>query len=205
MDIKRIDSYTDQRFSKEVLAQHGAFIVDGKYPCSFKIINGNTAEVDCHGCSDIAPVIDSFRFFAEHINVFCDKSGRIIASYEPVRIKAFPLEEIQPSQFYADEEKINAVSSFIRSGEDIVIPVMLDERTNRYISLDGHTRMYYGYLQGYKSIQVFEVETNDYVFRFADEAISRGVRRVSDITVLPHSEYEIKWNKFCDDFFRSKS
>lgn len=201
MDIKRIDSYDDPRFSKEVLAQHGAFIIDDKYPCSFKIIGDDTAQVDYHDFSDIAPIIDSFRFFAEHIGNFCDKSGRTVASFEPVRSKLFPVAEIQPSQFYVDEDKIKAVSSFIGSGEDIVIPVMLDKRTGRYISLDGHTRMYYAYLQGYESIKVFESETNDYVLRFADEAVKRGVQKVSDITLLSHSEYEIKWNKFCDDFF----
>ena len=201
MDIKRIDSYDDPRFSKEVLAQHGAFIIDDKYPCSFKIISDDTAQVDYHDYSDIPPIIDSFRFFAEHISNFCDKSGKTVASFEPVQSKMFPVAEIQPSQFYVDEDKIKAVSSFIGSGEDIVIPVMLDKRTDRYISLDGHTRMYYAYLQGYESIKVFESETNDYVLCFADEAVKRGVYKVSDITLLSHSEYEIKWNKFCDDFF----
>lgn len=202
MDIKRIDSYNDPRFSKEVLEQHGGFIVDEKYPCSFKIISSDTAEVDYHDYSYITPIIESFRFFAEHINKFCDKSGKVISSYKPVEVKKILLEEIQPSQFYVDEDKIKAVGSFIKSMDDIMIPVMLNPKTtNRYISLDGHTRMYYSFLQGYKSIRVFESETNDYVFRFADEAVKRGVRSVSDITVLPHSEYEIKWNKFCDDFF----
>lgn len=201
MDIKRIDSYTDPRFSEEVLLQHGAFIIDEKYPCSFKIISENAAEAEYHDCSSIAPIIERFRFFAEHINVFYDSEGNVIAQYDPVEVKTIPLEEIQPSQFYADEDKVNAVKSFIRSGEDIIVPVMFDGRINRYISLDGHTRMYYAFLQGYKSVKVFEAETNDFIFRFADEAIKRGVNKVSDIKMLTHEEYEIKWNKFCDDFF----
>lgn len=202
MDIKRIDSYDDPRFSKEVLAQHGGFIIDDKYPCAFKIISEDTAQVDYHDYSDIAPIIERFRFFAEHINNFCDNYGNPIASFEPVHIRTFSLDEIQPSQFYVDEDKIKAISSFIGSGDDIIIPVMLDKRTNRYISLDGHTRMYYAYLRGYKNVKAFVSETNDYIFRFADEAVKRGIRKVSDIKPLPHSEYEIKWNKFCDDFFR---
>ena len=200
MEIKRIDSYDHPLFSKEVLEQHGGFLVDGKYPCSFRIIGADTAMADYHDYSEIAPIIEEFRFFAEHICNFCDRDGKVIASFEPVQTKPVPIEDIQPSQFYADEDKVKAVSSFIGSGDDIVVPVMLDKRTGRYISLDGHTRMYYGYLQGYKNIKVFETEVNDFVLRFADEAVKRGVHRVSDIVLLPHDEYEVRWNKFCDDF-----
>ena len=44
MDIERINDYNDPRFPKEVLNQHGAFVADGKYPCSFRIIGETTAE-----------------------------------------------------------------------------------------------------------------------------------------------------------------
>lgn len=205
MDIKRIDNYTDPRFSREVLLQHGAFVIDEKYPCSFKIISENAAQAEYHDYSGIDPIIEQFRFFAEHINVFYDNKGNVIAEYDPVELKTISLDEIQPSQFYADEDKVNAVKEFIRSGDDIIVPVMFDGRINRYISLDGHTRMYYAFLQGYKNIRIFESETNEYIFSFADEAIKRGVRKVSDITMLSHEEYEIKWNKFCDDFFGRNS
>lgn len=201
MEITRINSYDDPRFSQEVLAQHGAFIVDGKYPCSFKIISADAAKVDYHDYTSISPIIDSFRFFAEHISIFYDKGGKLIASYKPVQIKNLPLDDIQPSQFYVDEDKISAVSTFISSSEDIVIPVMFNKAIGRYISLDGHTRMYCGFLRGYRSVRVFEAESNDYVFHFAEEAQKRGVYKASDIVLLSHDEYEVKWNKFCDDFF----
>lgn len=210
MDIRRIDSYDDMRFSKEVLEQHGGFIIDGRYPCSFKIIGENAAQIDYSRAnlgsnSDIVTVIEYFRFFAEHINRFYDKDGNHIISYEPVQIKTLFLDEIQPSQFYADEDKIKAISSFIKSGDDIVIPVNLDLRTNRYISLDGHTRMYYAYLNGFKTVRAFETEHNDCVAAFADEAARRGVRSVSDIVLLSHDEYEIKWNRFCDEFLKDNN
>lgn len=201
MDIERINNYSDSRFSKEVLIQHGAFIVDGKYPCSFKIIGENAAQAEYHDYSQIAPIIETFRFYAEHISVFYDVGGNIIAEYKPVVLKTVSIDSIQPSQFYADKEKVNAVKEFIEKGEDIIIPVMFDKRINRFVSLDGHTRMYYGFLCGFKEIRIFESETNDYIFSFVDEARKRGVYKVSDIEPLDHAEYEIKWNKFCDDFF----
>lgn len=41
--IQRIDSYNDERFSKDILKEHGAFIVDDKFKCSFKIVNMDSA------------------------------------------------------------------------------------------------------------------------------------------------------------------
>lgn len=202
MDIERINDYDDPRFPKEVLNQHGAFVVDGKYPCSFRIIDETTAEIDFHDYSDVTTLIENFRFYAEHVTVFCDKSGKVIAEFP--KIKTFPLGVglIQPSQFYVDEDKVNAVSDFIASGNDIVIPVM--KRDGRYISLDGHTRLYYAYTRGWNTVRAFEAEVNDYVLEFVEEAKKRGVSGVGNMELLSHSEYELKWNKFCDDFFAAK-
>ena len=48
MEIQRIDSYTDPRFPKEVLYQHGAFLVDGA-PWTFRVISDHEAEVAGEG------------------------------------------------------------------------------------------------------------------------------------------------------------
>ncbi|MCM1488804.1 MAG: hypothetical protein NC203_10610 [Firmicutes bacterium] len=204
MDIERINEYSDSRFSQDVLFQHGAFIVDGKYPCSFKINGENSAAVEFHDYGSVFPVIDTFRFYTEHITSFYDNKGNLIAEFPPVELKELPLEEIRPSQFYVDEDKLRAVSCFIRSENDIIIPVMTDERTGKYISLDGHTRMYYAYLRGWKTVKVFNGSVNECIFGFAEEARKRGVIKISDIKRLSHSEYEIKWNKFCEDYFANR-
>ncbi|MCM1055581.1 MAG: hypothetical protein NC394_08670, partial [Bacteroides sp.] len=99
-------------------------IIDGRYPCSFKIINENSAVLEYGDRLDVVPVIEQFRFFAEHINVFYNANGSVVAEYPPVTLKTVSLEEIQPSQFYADRDKVEAVQSFIRSGADIIIPVL---------------------------------------------------------------------------------
>ncbi len=205
MDIKRINEYCDSRFSEDVLFQHGAFVVDGKYPCSFKITGENTAVVEYHDYNAVLPIIEQFRFYTEHITVFYDAKGDLIAKFPPVEIKRLSIDEIQPSQFYVDEDKIKAVSAFIHSENDIIIPVVFDERIGRHISLDGHTRMYYAYLQGWKTVNVFKGSgAGDYIFWFAKEAIKRGVTKPSEIKRLSHKEYEVRWNKFCDDFFAEK-
>lgn len=54
MEVKRIDSYSDDRFAQKVLNQHGAFLVDGTYPCEFEIINEDTAIIKYHYLDNIS-------------------------------------------------------------------------------------------------------------------------------------------------------
>ena len=44
MDIQRIDNYTDTRFSKTVLEQHGAYLIDGD-PYEIEITGSSEATV----------------------------------------------------------------------------------------------------------------------------------------------------------------
>lgn len=204
MDIERINGYDDGRFSDEVLFQHGAFVVNGKYPCSFKITGENSAVVEYHDYGSVKPIIDQFRFYTEHITAFYDSKGNLIAEFPPVRLKELLLKEIQPTQFYVDEDKLKAVSNFIHSGNDIIVPVLWYDYIKKYISLDGHTRMYYAYLKGWNKIIVYDGSSNDFIFGFANEARKRGITKVSDIKKLSHEEYDVCWNKFCDDYFAEK-
>ena len=201
MQIERIDIYDDDRFPREVLLEHGAFLIDGSKPCSFKIRDHRSATVSFDDYANIEPIIEEFRFYAEHITVFYDDDGNRIAEYAPVPTREMPLSQIQPSQFYADEDKVAAVATFVRGGDDVIIPVAYDQRIGRFVSLDGHTRMFYAHAQGWTSVRVFETQTDEVIFSFADEARRRGVHSVEDIRLLPHEEYRQKWHRFCDDFF----
>lgn len=86
-------------------------------------------------------LIEEFRFYTPHITKFFDGYGELIKEYPPVPIFKIPVAEIQPSQFFIDEDKIAAIRSFIHCSQDIIIQVM--RHNGRYISLDGHTRLYY--------------------------------------------------------------
>ena len=94
---------------------------------------------------------------------------------------------------------MNAISSFIHKPQDIIIQVFPDKE--RYISLDGHTRLYYAFLKGWDCVRAI-VETSDaWIYKFVDEAQKRGIYTPKEMTLVSHDEYEIKWNRFCDDFF----
>ncbi|MBO5283484.1 MAG: hypothetical protein J6B43_10235 [Lachnospiraceae bacterium] len=203
MNIQRINSYTDDRFTPEILRQHGAFLIDGKYPCGFEIVDDRSAKMYYHDYEDtekVEEILEAFRFYTGHITRFYTPEGDLLKEYEPVKLFDLPLREIQPSQFYVDQEKLAAVGSFIQREEDIVIPVM--EYEGSYVSEDGHTRLYLAHRRGYARVRAFlEEEGTGYIPDFVEEARSRGIYHVGDMTELSHEEYEEKWNRFCDAFF----
>ncbi len=198
MDIKRIDSYSDSRFSQKVLYQHGCFLVDGE-PYEIEITSEKEAVVRGEDAAVFSELIDEFRFFTPHITVFYDKSGGLIKKFPENPPFSVPLELIQPSQFYVDLDKVRAVGIFITKPEDIIIQVLPWE--GKYISLDGHTRLYYAVTQGWGCVRAVAEESDDWVYGFVGEAEKRGVFSPADLTPLTHEEYEVKWNRFCDGFF----
>ena len=179
MAIKRINTYSDSRFSPEALRQHGCFLVDGT-PCEVRIVAADTAVVT--GCPEkhLAALIESFRFNAPHITRFLDAQGQLLTQLPLVETFPVRLRDIQPSQFFVDEEKLAAVRTFVHRAEDVIVPVARHE--GRFISLDGHTRL---------------------LLAFAAEAAKRSVHAPADMTVLSHSDYQVQWNAFCDAFIAS--
>ncbi|WP_142412861.1 hypothetical protein [Hathewaya massiliensis] len=198
--IQRINIYDDDRFDKDILRQHGAFIVDGKYKCSFKILNKDSAIVSFDKEIDVFKLIDEFRFYSEHIIYFYDENMKLIKSLPRKDIFYISLKDIQPSQFFVDIDKVKAIESFIESEEDICIP--LAKINDYFISMDGHTRLYYAIKKGYSKVRAYFTEPGDYLEGFVEEARKRKVYSPYDLKLVSHEEYKIKWNKFCDDFFK---
>lgn len=201
-NIKRIDTYTDDRFDIDILKQHGAFIVDDKYKCSFKIINNDSAIVLFDREINILEVIDEFRFYSEHVTNFYEEGGKPIKVFPKVETFDISIEDIQPSQFFVDIDKVNAIDSFIKSEADIIIPLIKME--DRFISLDGHTRLFYAVSKGYSKVKGYLSETSEYIFRFVEEAMKRGICTPKELKLVSHRDYEIKWHKFCDDYFAAR-
>lgn len=199
-EIKRIDSYDDNRFSEKVLYQHGGFLVNG-VPCSIEITNKDTAVVYCNTEESLEEVIEQFRFYAEHICKFYDGSGKLIKEFPPQKIFEVSLNDIQPSQFYVDEDKLIAVNTFIKHSADIIIP--LYRFGEKYISLDGHARLALAVQRGYKNVKGFIAQCDFQVLDFVKEAQKRGVYSPHDLKIITHSQYKILWDEFCDNFFDS--
>lgn len=198
--IQRINNYNDTRFSKEILLQHGAFIIDNKHKCCFRITQKDTAIVEYDKEINIDALINEFRFYSEHITKFYNTENKIIKEFKTINRFRIDIKDIQPSQFYVDEDKVEAVRSFINNNEDIIIPLV--KINNEFISLDGHTRLYIASKLGYKQIYGFLTEADDYINYFVAEAKKRNILTPFDLSILKHDIYEEKWNKFCDDYFK---
>lgn len=199
--IERINEYSDIRFDKNVLMQHGAFLIDGVKPVSFHITNSDSATVFFEGTIPIEEVIEEFRFYAEHIILFYDKEGKKIKEFPKIKVFSLLIENIQPSQFFVDEQKIEAVHSFLKENE-IYIPV--SKIQNQYVALDGHTRLFCAMEKKIDTVWGFEVKPGDYIQDFVVEAKKRNIHSPKDLKKLSHEEYREKWNGFCDEFFNGK-
>lgn len=201
MEIQRINSYDDARFAKNVLYQHGGFLIDGE-PCEVEIVSDFEAIVRGENPHAYQKAIEEFRFYAPHITTFYDSHKSILLALPQTERLTVSLDNIQPSQFFVDEEKIAAIRTFIHKPEDIVLQLL--PYNGRYISLDGHTRLYYAVMQGWDHIRGVIETSSDYIYAFAEEANRRGIFTPKDMTLVSHAEYEAKWNRFCEEFFAEK-
>lgn len=198
LEIKRIHSYKDQRFSDKVLLSHGCFLVDD-IPYEVEIISDFEAIIRGAKREWYVKVIEEFRFYTPHITRFIDDCGHVIKEYPKVPLLTLFLDQIQPSQFYVDEDKLAAISTFIYQPEDIIIQVMPFE--DRYISLDGHTRLYYAVMKGWDTVRAIKVVSDGYIYGFVKEAKRRSILSPKDMVLVSHEEYVEKWVRFCEDFF----
>lgn len=203
MSIDRINTYDDPRFSPECLRQHGCYLVDGA-PCEVQILSADTAVVA--GCPQdhLSGLIDAFRFNAPHITRFVDADGALLRELPSVEVFPVALADIQPSQFFVDEEKLAAVGSFIAAPEDVIVPVVVHPvQSGRFISLDGHTRLFLAAQKSWTHVCAVMDTEDDVLLAFAAEAARRGIHSPGDMTLLPHAAYEERWNRFCDSFIAS--
>lgn len=58
---------------------------------------------------------------------------------------------------------------------------------------------------GYSYVRAYYTVPGDYIEEFVEEARNRKVYSPFDLKLLSHEEYNIKWNKFCDDFFKERT
>lgn len=180
IEVSRENTYQDSRFSQEALNQHGCFLVNQEVPYA---------------------VIDEFRFNAEHISEFYDNKEQLIAQFETKVLRTIPISEIQPSQFYINQDKYLAVDSFINTAEDVIIPVTKDKHGG-YIAIDGHSRLKVAFDKGISTVLVYESQADAYIFDFVQEAKSRQIESISDMSVLSHADYQSKWIDYCTDYFK---
>ena len=112
------------------------------------------------------------------------------------------ISKIQPSQFYINKSKLERCKEWVKSSKDIVIPIAVINGST--IALDGHTRLRVALEMGFPSVYVEHDEYDECYNFFVNETIKRGITSVHDMEIISDSEYEIKWNKFCEKYFEKQ-
>lgn len=198
MEIKRITEYNNSLFSEIVLKQRGAFLIDEE-PYEIEIISSDSALVRGKNRENLKKLIEYFRYYSPHILNYFDEDDKKIISFEKEPLLILEVDKIQPSQFYIDEDKVNALKGFIKNSKDIVIQVVKSD--DGYICVDGHTRLFIAFLKNFKTVLAIETEFDDDTNYFVSQAKKRNIFTIKDLKLVSHSDYKKLWNDFCDSYF----
>lgn len=147
--------------------------------------------------------IDEFVFYSGFVTTIRNSDGRVLKERNVGKLAPCLISEIQPSQFYISELKLQNCKKWLTNQSGLMIPVVVKD--GKTIALDGHTRLRAALDLGFETAQIFSEEYDDYIFTFANEAIRRGIRSVSDMEIVSAEEYKIKWHKYCDDIFGNQN
>ena len=198
MEIKRVTDYNNPIFSQIVLNQRGAFLIDEE-PYEIEIISSDSAFVKGKNRKNFKKLIEYFRYYSPHILNFFDENDKKIISFEKKPVLTLEVDKIQPSQFYIDENKVNALENFIKNSKDIVIQVVKSDEG--YICVDGHTRLFIAFLKNFKTVHAIETEFDDDTNYFVSQTKKRNIFTIKDLKLVSHSDYKNLWIDFCNSYF----
>ncbi|MFV0551156.1 MAG: hypothetical protein ACK5L6_04415 [Anaerorhabdus sp.] len=199
---KRIDDYKNLDINQNICNQHGVFRMNDNTLATVEIISQDSAVVQLENAECLTELIEEFRFYAEHITRFYNTKFELLKEFPHKNLIEIDIFELQPSQFFVNEDKVNAVSSFVNSSKDVIIPII--KKDEMIIALDGHTRLYAASMKGIKTVFVFDTETDQYIYDFVEEAQRRNIKNVSNLKRLSHEDYEKEWYSYCDNYFKDK-
>jgi L-rhamnose mutarotase len=202
MEIMRAELSDTDIFRKEELDYGGCcfFSEDKAFRYYFEI-KGREATLFSNTTQYILQAIDEFLFYSGFITSIKDENGRTLITRTQKDSYLYKISKIQPSQFYINEKKLESCKKWITKSEDIFVPIVIKDGVS--ISLDGHTRMRAALDLGYDSVYVYLDEYDDTIFHFVNEAIQRQINNVYDMELVSDEDYELRWNKFCDELFES--
>ena len=115
--------------------------------------------------------------------------------------KLVPLSDIQPSQFYVNEEKLKTVGVLLKRPKDICIPVTIIN--GKMVAQDGHTRMKYAEIRQWTHIYTYEEKMDKGIDFFTNEAQKRSIKNISDMHIITDDEYQTKWKDYCEEYYKN--
>lgn len=200
--IKRVEWPYDAEVDDDVIQQHGVFMIEDTEICTVKIISQHDAVVSLRDSQYLDALIDEFRYYAEHITTFYDQQMQLLKKFPDIVIHEIDLLALQPSQFYINESKLAAITTFVNNKKDVIIPV--NKRNGDTIILDGHTRLYVAYQKGIDTVYFYESAEQVEMDDFVQAAQSRNIRNIKDCIVLNEEAYKKEWIGYCEAYYNNK-
>ena len=120
-------------------------------------------------------------------------------------IRNLKLQDIQPSQFYISQQKIDKMKEWF-SSDDLsnFEPIPIKKLKGNIIFTDGHTRAWLAYEAGLTEVPVVWDEDDldwELYQKCVDACLERGVRTIADLKgrILSPEDYILKWDYWCDE------
>lgn len=205
MKIERVPSGSST-FQMQLQLHHTCFrIKEGGdiFEYAFEILNREEAILHSTSHYYLTDVIEEFLFYSGFISCIKDLKGNVLYEIAPKKQFKVPLSVIQPSQLYVSQGKMNELSSWIESDEDIIIPVT--QLHGEWVSLDGHTRLKLAQQLGFESVYIYEEEPDHYIEDFVRFCKENQKESIFDLPIISVEEYDMKWNQFCEQYFNGVS
>ncbi|MGF7059514.1 hypothetical protein [Brassicibacter mesophilus] len=157
-----------------------------------------------HEDETIIAFVDEILYWNPFLKTISCTYGEIYND-NPVKVKKISIESIRPSQLSISEEKLSNVSSWLKSEDQVVIPVI--NSNDKYVATDGHTRLVQAVINGYKEVYIYmDNDANPDTYNsFINWCEAENIMKVSDLTsrILSDEEHKVKWVGRCEDYFRS--
>ena len=116
-----------------------------------------------------------------------------------------PLKELQPSQLYLSQDKVQKVTSWYDSSPMTPIFVRKFANCDDWVITDGHTRAFVASLKGATTIpvQLDEEDYSDGVIKLYEQCIDwcreESISQISDLATrqLSQDDYQVFWIDRC--------
>jgi len=120
------------------------------------------------------------------------------------RIFTMKLDKVQPSQLYISSEKLSQVMKKVNPNKpELLEPIPVKKLGHQMIFVDGHTRAFAAFLQGFSEVPVYwETDELDWdAYRICIQWCKKeGIHTIADLKsrVVSSKDYDVRWLQRCE-------
>ncbi|MCR5646915.1 MAG: hypothetical protein K6F81_01375 [Acholeplasmatales bacterium] len=164
-------------------------VIENKIKYHFEFdIRGFEAYIKYDRITLVDTVIEEFRKYFGYINIFYNEDRTYYRAFDDTYTFKLPIKIIQPSKFFINKERLDAVSKYLEDKE-VYIPVAIID--DEYVAISGHTKIYAKVLEDAKMVNVYMA---DYIPDNLDDLVymakENNILKISQMEILTDEEYK---------------